>query len=59
MDTDILILDQHTLKDLEIFASKATENSLFKFCNLTRSDGGSDVLYRRMQAPWSLSLIHI
>ena len=53
MDTDILILDQHTLKDLEIFASNATENSLFKFCNLTRSDGGADVLYRRMQAPWS------
>jgi DNA mismatch repair ATPase MutS len=53
LDTDILILDQHTLKDLEIFASNATENSLFKFCNLTRSDGGADVLYRRMQAPWS------
>lgn len=53
MDTDILMLDQHTLKDLEIFASNATENSLFKFCNQTRSDGGADVLYRRMQAPWS------
>lgn len=53
MDTDILILDQHTLKDLEIFASNAADNSLFKFCNLTRSDGGADVLWRRMQAPWS------
>ena len=53
MDTDILMLDQHTLKDLEIFASNATENSLFKFCNQTRSGGGADVLYRRMQAPWS------
>ena len=53
MDTDILMLDQHTLRDLEIFASNATENSLFEFCNLTRSEGGANVLYRRMQAPWS------
>lgn len=53
MDKDILLLDQHTLKDLEVFATNSTETSLFKFCNLTRSDGGADVLYRRMQAPWS------
>ena len=53
MDTDILVLDKHTLKDLEIFGSNSTDTSLFKFCNLTRSDGGADVLYRRMQKPWS------
>jgi DNA mismatch repair ATPase MutS len=53
LDTDILVLDKHTLKDLEIFGSNSTDTSLFKFCNLTRSDGGADVLYRRMQKPWS------
>lgn len=53
MGTDILVLDKHTLKDLEIFGSNSTDTSLFKFCNLTRSDGGADVLYRRMQKPWS------
>lgn len=53
LDTDILILDQHTLKDLEIFGTDSDETSLFQFCNLTQSVGGSDVLRRRMERPWS------
>ena len=53
MDTDILVLDKHTLKDLEIFASNSADQSLFNFCNLTRSDGGANVLHRRMHQPWS------
>lgn len=48
-----LLLDDHTLKDLEIFASPTAEGSLFDFCNLTRMDGGAKALHRRMSAPWS------
>ena len=53
MNTDILVLDQHTIKDLEIFTPDSAEESLFQFCNLTTSAGGADVLRRRMEHPWS------
>jgi DNA mismatch repair protein MutS len=53
LDTDILVLDQHTIKDLEIFTPDSAEQSLFQFCNLTRSSGGAGVLRRRMENPWS------
>jgi DNA mismatch repair ATPase MutS len=52
-ESDILILDPHTFKDLEVFGSETGETSLFKFCNLSRSDGGAKVLRRRMERPWS------
>jgi len=58
LDTDILVLDNHPLKDLKIFGSNSTETLLFKFCDLTHSDGGAKVLYQRMQKPWS-SVAHI
>lgn len=52
-DTDFLILDAHTKNDLVIFDGDSNEPSLFQFCNLTRSKGGSKVLRRRMERPWS------
>lgn len=53
MGTDTLVLDEHTFKDLEIFESDSEETCLFHFCNLSRTKGGSEVLRKRMQHPWS------
>lgn len=53
MESDVLFLDAHTLKDLEIFASETEGASLFQFCNLSRTRGGAKVLRRRMEHPWS------
>ncbi|WP_299594586.1 hypothetical protein [uncultured Microbulbifer sp.] len=50
---DILGVDAHTFKDLEIFESDTGDASLFDFCNRTRSLGGAAVLRRRMQNPWA------
>jgi DNA mismatch repair ATPase MutS len=52
-DSDVLLLDAHTLKDLEIFQSETGESCLFQFCNLTRTAGGARVLRQRMENPWS------
>lgn len=52
-ESDLLVLDPHTFKDLEIFASETEEASLFQFCNLSRTKGGAKVLRRRMERPWS------
>lgn len=52
-DSDVLVVDSHTLEDLEIFASETSQTSLFDLCNLTRTDGGARVLRRRMASPWS------
>lgn len=38
---DPLILDSHTLKDLEIFETDSDAESLFEFCNFTRTEGGA------------------
>ncbi|MFT7243648.1 MAG: DNA mismatch repair protein MutS [Candidatus Azotimanducaceae bacterium] len=51
--SDILVLDAHTLKDLEIFLPETAEKSLFDFCNLTRTKGGEKVLRARMERPFS------
>ncbi len=53
IDSEILLLDAHTLKDLEIFKSESGETSLFQFCNLTQTEGGARALRRRMERPWS------
>ncbi|MCK7596485.1 hypothetical protein M0G74_04270 [Microbulbifer sp. CAU 1566] len=50
---DLLGIDSHTIKDLEIFESDTDDASLFDFCNRTRSIGGAAVLRRRMQNPWA------
>ncbi len=48
-----LRLDTQTIKDLEIFSSLSEGDSLFDFCNKSRSEGGSRVLKERMQYPWT------
>lgn len=50
---DILILDEPTLKDLEVFEAASGENSLFHFCNFAVTEGGVKVLKHRMANPWS------
>jgi len=50
---EFLVLDAHTLKDLDIFRSEEGESTLFEFCNMTRTEGGARVLKRRMTSPWS------
>ncbi|MEH6909514.1 MAG: hypothetical protein V7459_02930 [Oceanicoccus sp.] len=52
-DDDLLFLDAHTFKDLEIFESEMGGACLFEFCNLARTSGGEKVLRRRMERPWS------
>ena len=51
--SNVLELDAHTLKDLEIFESGAEHKCLFEFCNLTRTNGGAKMLRRRMESPSS------
>jgi len=51
--SDFLGLDQHTLKDLEIFETDSGHTSLYEFCNYTKTSGGANVLKRRMAQPWS------
>lgn len=53
MENDVLVLDAHTFKDLEIFEAESGETSLFQLCNLTRTSGGAKVLRQRMERPWS------
>lgn len=48
-----LVIDEPTALDLEIFVSQPGGNSLFEFCNLTRSSGGAAVLRRRMKNPFA------
>lgn len=50
---EVLVLDAHTLKDLEIFGSEEGQTTLFEFCNHTRTEGGAKALKRRMEFPWS------
>ena len=48
-----LILDAHTLKDLEIFSSEEGDATLFQFCNRARTEGGARRLKQRMELPSS------
>ncbi len=52
-EPDLMLLDAHTVKDLEIFESDGGDTCLFDFCNLTRTAGGAKVLRRRMERPSS------
>jgi len=47
-----LVLDAHTLKDLEIFETDSDAKSLYEFCNFTRTEGGAKLLRKRMERPW-------
>ncbi|MCX2980773.1 hypothetical protein EYC98_07760 [Halieaceae bacterium IMCC14734] len=53
VDSDIMILDVQTIKDLEIFHTDGEGASLFQLCNLAQSEGGARALRRRMERPWS------
>jgi len=50
---DVLVLDEHTREDLKVFGADSGSLSLFKFCNLCRTEGGEQALRRRMEAPWA------
>lgn len=52
-ESDVLVLDAHTFKDLEIFESDTGGTTLFKFCNLTQNHGGAKALRERMERPWA------
>ncbi len=53
IESDFLVLDPHTFKDLDVFGSETGENCLFQLCNQTRTEGAAKVLRRRMERPWS------
>ena len=46
-------LDTQTLRDLEIFEAEDGEQTLFDYCNFTRTQGGASVLRQRMENPFS------
>ena len=52
-DSERLVLDDHTWRDLGIFESDGAEVCLFDFCNRTITGGGSRALRRRMENPWA------
>ncbi len=48
-----LRIDAATFADLEVFSSETGGASLFDLCNECRTDGGAQVLRRRMEQPWA------
>lgn len=52
-DSDSLQIDDHTLKDLEVFSAQGSGRSLFELCDYTRTKGGAEILRQRMHKPWS------
>jgi DNA mismatch repair protein MutS len=52
-DAAILVLEAHTLRDLEIFDSASGGETVFEFCDRTKTDGGSKRLRQRMERPWA------
>ena len=57
LSTNHLIIDPVTSDDLNLFGSsgqsEADDLSLYSYCNRCRTQGGEQVLKRRMRAPWS------
>jgi len=52
-DAEILVLESYTLRDLEIFDSASGGETVFEFCDRTKTDGGSKRLRQRMARPWA------
>lgn len=52
MEERTLSLDAQTAKDLEVFSSASGGQTLFDYCNQTKTEGGATVLRRRMNSPW-------
>src|SRR5262245_47556164 len=50
---DVVRMDAHTLKDLEIFEGSGGASSLYDRIDQTRTTGGSKVLKERLQRPWA------
>lgn len=50
---DLMLLDEQTLRDLEIFSSETSGKSLYDWCNATRNLKGAKILRARMQRPFS------
>lgn len=48
-----MVLDDQTLKDLEIFQAEAGGTTLFELCDFTRNLQGARALQARMRRPWS------
>jgi DNA mismatch repair ATPase MutS len=44
-------LDKQTIKDLEIFGNEKAPDSIFRFYNLTKTNGGKKRLFEIMQSP--------
>lgn len=51
--SELLVMDDETFGDLEIFQSETEGRSLFDLCNHTRNYKGSRVLRARMRRPFS------
>lgn len=49
---DVLEIDAHTMRDLEIFEADPGGKSLYQLCNLARTETGALALRRRMASPW-------
>ena len=49
---DVLGVDSHTFKDLEIFESDTGDASLFEFCDRTRSIGGAAAIMGVRSTLW-------
>jgi len=52
-ESDLMLLDEQTLRDLEIFRTESSGQSLFDWRNATRNLKGAKVLRARMQRPFS------
>lgn len=50
---NLLLLDEQTLRDLEVFESSVEGTTLFDLCNHTRSRSGGRALKERMKRPFS------
>lgn len=50
---DVMVLDDQTLKDLEIFTSGSEGPTIFNLCDFTRNEQGGRALQARMSRPWS------
>ena len=50
---EVLLLDSHTLKDLEVFNSESCGKSLFELYDQTVTQGGSSALRQRMAFPFA------
>ena len=48
-----MVLEDHTLHDLEIFTSASGGETVFEFCDQTKTAGGSKRLRQRMEQPWA------